>query len=557
MKKSAIVLFFVTLFSVPSVFAQNVQDGVSHMYAERYESAKQVFDKLLASNPNNIEAVYWAGQNMLEQDDVAGAKALYEKTLAANGNAPLALVGMGHVDLLEGRLAEGRQRFESAISASKSRKGNDPTVLTAIGRANVDAYTEKNKNGDLDYAIAKLNEAAQREANNAEIYLVLGNAYRKKHEGGQAVVNYARARTLAPNFAMPSYRLASLYKTQQNWDVVNEHLNNALTADPKFAPAYLDLYYYYLLYPKDFAKAEEYANKYLENADKSVENDYIKAQTAYVQKKYDEAISVGKNILSVAGDRANPRVYRLLGYSLVEKGDSTAACQYVGQFFAKAQEEDIIGQDYILQADACGADNPSIVKESYYKAATMDSVLYNQVNVLNQGIERFQKSGQKIFEADLRALSYQLRGDKANPAELFQIGLPYYQGGQYQRADSVFKAYSAAFPDSVYGYYWSALSLAQIDSTMSEGLAVPSVEKTLEVAEKDKERLKSMGLWASGYLAGYYNNVKNDRETAITYLKKALEFDPTNAGIQKNLEILEKASKSSGSASKTKSSTGK
>ena len=56
MKKSAIVLFFVAMLSV-SAFAQSVQDGVNHLYAERYESAKAAFDKLLAANPNNMEAV--------------------------------------------------------------------------------------------------------------------------------------------------------------------------------------------------------------------------------------------------------------------------------------------------------------------------------------------------------------------------------------------------------------------------------------------------------------------------------------------------------------------
>jgi tetratricopeptide (TPR) repeat protein len=539
MKKSAIVLFFAAFLSV-SAFAQSVQDGVNHLYAQRYQSAKEVFDKLLAANPNNMEAVYWAGQSLLDQDDVAGAKAIYEKALAANGNAPWALVGMGHVELLEGKANEARQRFETAISLSKGKKANDPNILTAVGRANSDAFTDKDKKGDLEYAIAKLNEAAGINANNAETFLVLGNAYRKAHNGGQAVVNYAKARTLNPSFAMPSYRMAKLYQTQQNWDIVLEHLNNAVAADPKFAPAYQDLYYYYLLYPKDFAKAEDYANKYIANADKTVDIDYIKAQTAFVQNKFDEAIAVAKNIATQAGDKTRPVVYRLLGYSYVGKGDSTTACQYVGQFFAKAKEEDVIGQDYILQADACGKDNPDIVRASYYKAATMDSVLSKQVNLLNEGIERFRKAGNKLFEGDLRLLSYQLRGTQANPAELFQIGVPYYQAGVFDRADSIFKAYSTAFPDSVYGYLWSARSLGRIDSTMEQGIAIPQYEQLLRVAETDKVRYKSYGLEAVGNLAQYYVNVKKDKDKGVTYLRKGLEFDPENTTFKRNIEILSK-----------------
>lgn len=539
MKKSAIGLFFAAFLSLSAV-AQNVQDGVNHLYAERYKSAKDVFDKQLAANPNNMEAVYWTGQLALAQNDAAGAKAVYEKALAANGNAPLVLVGMGQVELLEGKANEARQRFETAISLSKGKKANDPKVLTAIGRGISAVYNDKEKKGDINYAITKLQEATTIDPNNAEAWLVLGNAHRKAHNGGQAAVAYQTAASKNPKFAVPAFRLAGLYTSQQNWDVVVEQLNNAITADPTFAPAYMDLYDYFLRYKRDFPKADEYATQYLKYADPSPENEYLKAQTAFVQNKFDDAITIGKNIIAQAGEKTRPNVYRLLGYSYVGKGDSTTACQYVGQFFAKATEEDLRGQDYILQADACGKDNPAIVRESYYKAATMDSVLSKQVTILNEGIERFKKVGNKRFEGDLRLLSYQLRGTQANPAELFQIGLPYYQAGDFTRADSVFGAYSKAFPDSVYGYLWSARSLGRIDSTMEQGLAIPQYEQLLRVAELDKVRLKAYGLEAVGNLAQYYVNVKKDKEKGVSYLRKGLEFDPENSAFKRNIEILSK-----------------
>lgn len=550
MKKSAIVLFFAAFLSI-SAFAQNIQEGVNHIYAERYQSAKAVFDKLVASNPNNIDANYWLGQTLLRMKDTAGAQAQYQKLLAANGNAPLALVGMGQIELMQGKTAEAKQRFETAVTLSKGKKGNDPNVLLAIGRANIDA-----KGGDVAYALQRLNEASQVAPNNAEVFLAIGNAYRKMQgSGSQAATNFIKAGGLNSTFAIPWYRLAKLYSTQQNWDVVVENLNKAITADPKFAPAYLDLYYYYLQYARDFAKAEEYANKYLAVADKSVENDYIKAQTAFVQNKFDEAISTAQNIVTQAGEKANPRVYRLLGYSFVGKGDSTTACQYVGQFFAKADPDDVVGNDYILQADACGKDNPDVVRDSYLKAAQMDSVLSNQVKILNAGIERFKASGKKIAEADLRLLSYQLRGNQANPAELFQIGLPYYQGRNFAKADSAFSAYATALPDSIYGHYWSALAKAQQDTTMEQGIAVPAYQKTLEVAERDKVRFRSQGIAASGYLAGYHNNIKKDKESAIQYLKKGLEFDPTNAALQNGLKALTAPAPKSAPASPAKKTT--
>ena len=532
MKKSAIALFFAAFLSVAAI-AQNVQEGVNNFYAERYQSAKAVFEKLLASNPNNMEATYWLGQTYIAQDNIAGAKGVYEKALATNGNAPLVLVGMGHVELLQGNQAGARSRFEQAITASKGRKGNDPVVLSAIGRANVNAYTESKKLGDLDYAIAKLNEAAQLSPTNPEIFLNLGNAYRKKHEGSQAALAYRKA----GNFAPALYRTAMLYMTQTNyrqpesWGVVLENLNNAIAADPKFAPAYEQLYNYNLLAKQDFSTAEGFANKYISSSDPSPENQYFLAQTQFVQKKYPEAINTAKTIISQTNNNPNPRVYRLLTYSYLSSKDTTTACQYSNEFFAKAKEEDMRGEDYLAHAYACGKGNPDMIRADIFKAVQMDSVLSRQVSLLNDAAKDAKANGQRLLEGELNLMSYQLRGERTSPAELVNIAVSFYFGGAFQKADSTAKAYSALAPDSIYGYYWSALALSAIDTSGEQGLAVPSYEKTLEIAEKDKDRFKSQGVRAATTLAIYSFNVKNDKEAALAYADRGLVFDPTNANL--------------------------
>src|SRR5215210_5202486 len=116
MKKS-LAVFFLTMIVVVQSWAQSVQEGINHLYAERFESAKGIFDRMTAANPNNLEATYWLGQTLIKMNNVPAAKSLYEKTLAANGNAPMILAGMGQIDLIEGKTNEARQRFEAAINA--------------------------------------------------------------------------------------------------------------------------------------------------------------------------------------------------------------------------------------------------------------------------------------------------------------------------------------------------------------------------------------------------------------------------------------------------------
>ena len=63
--KATIAVLFAGILGMAVVQAQSIQEGVNHLYAERYKSAKDVFDKMVATNPNNLEAVYWLGQTYL------------------------------------------------------------------------------------------------------------------------------------------------------------------------------------------------------------------------------------------------------------------------------------------------------------------------------------------------------------------------------------------------------------------------------------------------------------------------------------------------------------
>jgi tetratricopeptide (TPR) repeat protein len=543
MKKSAIVLCLSALTSL-SALAQNLQQGINDLYAERYQSSRSTFEKLLAANPNNIEANYWLGQTYIDNGDINGAKTVLDKAAVSSNNAPLILAGLGHVELLQGKQNEAKQHFEAAINASKGKKGNDPNVLNAVGHAIVETYSDQNRT-DLDYGIAKLNEASQLAPSNPDIWFNLGNGYRKKRDGGNAVQAY----TKAGNFAPALYRTGMIYESQKSlrqpndWDIVVDYYNKAIAADPRFAPAYMRLYNYYLSGKHDFTAAENYANKYVSSSDPSVENTYLQAQTKFVQNQFPDAINLGKNIVSQTNGNANPRVYRLLTYSYMGNKDTTTACQYANEFFTKQKNEDeIFASDYLMHAQACGKNNPDVILADIDKAVQKDP--QNAPRVLKEALDDARKSGQRLLEGELSVILYRLQGDKANPAQLVNVGTPFYYGGDFKKADSLFSAYSKAFPDSIYGYLWSAKALIQIDTAMTQGLAVPAYDQILRVAEMDKTRelFKSNGTFAAGYLTAYYNNIKGDKATALSYLQRGLAIDPSNATLLAYQKALQQQS---------------
>lgn len=243
-----------------------------------------------------------------------------------------------------------------------------------------------------------------------------------------------------------------------------------------------------------------------------------------------------KNIVAKAGDKTKPQTYKLLAYSYTDKGDTASAKEFIDQYFAKATDEDLSPPDYILKGKIYGAvaKDDNLVLDSYKKAISLDTVYESKMKTLQDAVDLYKSKGNKKMEAELRLISYQTKRNP-NPAEVFSIGIPLYQSGDYQKADSLFSIYVNAAPDSLYGHYWSGLTNLALDTTMSVepylSKMVEGFKKTLEIGAVNKDKFKSQGVRSSIYLAGIYNNTKKDRDSAIYFVDKGLEFDPASQNL--------------------------
>jgi len=541
MKKTTITCLVAGLFSITVIKAQTLQEGINHLYADRFKSAIAVFEKMIAANPNNIEAIYWMGQTYFDADNNEAARKLYEKTLQSNGNAPLILVGLGHADLLDKKTSDARQRFEAALVASRGRKGDDPEILYAIGRANVDA-----KAGDIPYAIEKLEAAAERDKKNPELFLQLGNAYRKARPGeggGQAYTNYKKALELDPNFAVASLRLAKLFESQKNWELVFQYLSDAIRQDPNFAPAYYELFYYYF-YRQNYPEAENILKKYITCTDNQVENDYLYAQMCYGNKDFDCTISKANAVFTALGTQTKPKVFKLLAYAYFDKGDYANAKTFVDRYFNRENTEKIIPMDYKLKADVLSniGGSSDVIYSTYIQGAEIDTVLTSKIDFLTKGADFFKKKGDSLSrnkEGDLRMAILKLKPDPSQ-RDIFDAGFAYYQGKNYVKSDSIFNFFTKKWPDEIFGWQMEFAIQSAIDTSMALGLAVPPGIKYLEILEKDTAKNKQSIIGIASYLAQYYANILKDKEKAIVYLEKLVLLDPTNDTFKKYLDDMKK-----------------
>ncbi len=557
MNKTTITFLASTLLLISGVKAQTLQEGVNHVYAQRYNSAISVFEKMLATNPNNIEATYWLGQAYLNMEEIAGARRektrqLYEKALQATQNAPLILVGMGQVQLLENKTNDARQSFETALTMSRTKKGDDPAIITAIGRANVDA-----KAGDFNYAIDKLNTIPDKDKN-AETYLVLGNAYRKAKPGeggGDAYTSYNKAIQLNPNFAPVYLRLAKLFESQKNWELVLQYLNQSVAKDPNFTAGYFELFYYYF-YRTKYPEAEEQLKKYIDTKlpENDIQDQYLYAMLCWARKDFDCAITKGESVVTAMGNLTKPKVYRMLADAYYQNGNYANAKKYSDEFFAKKNPDDPILPDYENRAAILSKleSSPDDVFNTYIAGVGIDTTVEAKIDFLKKGADYFKARGDSVSrnkEGDIRLALLKLKPNSTQ-RDIFDAGFAYYQGKNYTRSDSLYGYYTDKWPDETFGWQMRFQIGRIMDSTMAKGLAVPFGIKYLEVLQKDTAKNKKNIVGVANYLAQYYANIEKDRDKAIEYLKIMLIYDPTNDIIINNIKALEKMP-----ATKTKTKT--
>ena len=542
MKK--ILITVCTAFMLANLNAQTIQDGINHLYADRFKNAEQTFQKLLATNPNAAEATYWLGQTYLDMDNNDAARQLYDKALAANGNNPIIMVGKGHVLLLDKKKDEARQLFESALTLSTTKKGEDAVILNAIGRANVDS-----KDGNLDYAVQVLERALLRDPKNADIALNLGNAYRKRDIGigGKAYENYKLATDINPRFAYPYVRIAKIYETQRQWDLVLDNLNKAVQVDPNFSLGYYELFFYYFFVKQDYAMAEQMLQKYVNSRpnEDQWEHDYLSAQLCWARKDYNCAVTKAENVKATLGARVKPRVLKLLAYSYLGKGDFATAKTYVDEFFAK-EKEGFVGPDYQLKVDVYSAAGVPCdqLYAVYMEGAAADTVMQSKIDYMAKAADYFKSKNCKLQEADMRMVWFDTRKN-ASPTYLINFGILYLQSDALLKADSIFARYVSLAPDSIYGYHWRGRTNYSLDTTMTIEPYVTNMvtnyDKALTIAGTDAMRYRSQGLTAAKTLAAFYVNMRSSRDTALAYAYKGLAIDSTDAALKSIRDMLEKS----------------
>ncbi|CAN5492274.1 hypothetical protein BH10BAC2_BH10BAC2_12300 [soil metagenome] len=555
MKKTTLTLFSVVLATSLTI-AQSLDEGIKFLYYERTKSAVETLEKVVASNSKDPKSIYWLGQAYLAADDKAKAKALYQKALTDGVNDPWIWVGTGHVELLDGGDKNAaRQRFDQAITTATPTKGKnkgnpDADILNAVGRANADGGSQQ---GDPLYGIEKLKQAQTLNLTDPDIDINLGKNYLKlgSDKGGEAVEAFTDATRRNPQYSAAYFRIGRIYQSQNNLEYMTEWYDKAITADPGYGPVYLAYFNYYK--EKDVNKAKGYLDNYVKNADKDCITDYFVADYLYRAGQNQESINKAKEMEN-GTCRDYLRINIIYAYNYNKLGDSVAAKAAIQKFFTVADTSKIEASDYLIAATILSKD--SVTRETAVNYLIMaynrDTVQKNKAMYIDSISAVYKRAKNYAKRLEWVSKSYALSPTPTN-RDVYDYGEAAYFAQDYKLADSIFRVYKEKFPDQIYGPMWIYKSAQMADTSMETGIVVQPAVDYITFLKTDSAKYKTQLVQVNGVLAGFYANIKKDKDSAIFYLKQILVYDPTNPDAARYIGLLEKSGPDKSGGDKGKS----
>ena len=333
-----------------------------------------------------------------------------------------------------------------------------PTALyvnTPRAAQSVDQYRAAKaayEKGDWDAYIERMKLIIPLEPKSADIYYLIGDAYRFKGDSSNALKSYNDALKIDPNFGPPYLGLARA-RLMDNPNLNVEYLfDEAIKRDPNFGEVYIERARYFI-----FHKNYKSAITDLDTASKLMPDSpmvYMAYADAYL------ALGDNKNALTSAEkayslDLTDPLIYKMLGTLYIENGQYERAIESLNVYVIYATENDrafaLLGQAYfeikdykaaVENFDKAQAINPNGLRKFYvYKG--LANLELNNVDQAVDDLEKALADDGTSFEINLGlARAYFLQ-------EKF--------GSSFVRAE-VLKSVAKTDEETALALYWHALS---------------------------------------------------------------------------------------------------
>jgi len=543
---NTIKIFSIALLtSVTLGYGQDINLAKKAIDAEKYEDSKSMLKSIIKATPTNGRANFLLGNIYLIQSVTDSAKIAYQKGLAGTDGAKLNNIGFGTMDLDNGNPAAAEANFALALKGIKKK---DVEELIAIGRA----YTYSAK-PNYKKAIEVLNKAKLVNPNDALVQLALGDAYYGDKNQNEAYAAYRNAFQFDPTLLRAKMQLGVLLKGAKSYDEAIKSFNEVIAINPNYGPVYRELAETYYKWGRNKpSKSAEYMQtaighyeKYLSLTDYSLNSRMRHADFLVLVKDYKALEAEANKMIEM--DKVNPRIYRYLGYSAFENGNTDLAIKSLESFIANPVNK-VIAKDYLYLGNAkfkkgSSADGLSLDPNLYNsglsdikKAIAIEPLIIEDLNEVGKKMfsQKLFKEAIPIFEFGTANSEYKNYID-----DNIYYGLSIYYANSkkdividkaaLQKADIAFDKVIQASPTYQDAYIYRARTNALLENNEVmkknyEDFVSKATEKGPE--EMAKPLVKKKLIEAYNNIASTY--LTSDKVKAKEYVNKSLGLDPTD-----------------------------
>lgn len=546
---------FAFLASSAFGYAQDIATAKKAIDAEQYDKAKSILKSIVQASPINGRANFLLGNIYLIQTVNDSAKISYQKGLAGTDGAKLNYIGLGTMDLDNGNTVAAEANFALAL---KDIRKKDIEELIAIGRS----YTYSTK-PDYKKAIEYLNRAKLINPNDAVVQLALGDAHYGDKNQNEAYAAYRNAFQIDPTLLRAKMQLGVLLKGAKSYDEAIKSFNEVIAINPDYGPVYRELAETFYKWGRNKpSKSAEYMQtalgnyeKYIGLTDSSLHSRMRKADFLVLLKDY-KALEIEANKM-IEMDKVNPRIFRYLGYSAYENGNTDVAIKSLETFISNPDNK-IIAQDYLYRAKA------KLKKGLSADGLAIDAILYGSgledikkaVAIEPLIIEDFNEVGKKLFTQKLYKEAIPVFEYGTTNAEYknyiednIYYGLAIYYANNkkdvtpdpiaLQKADVAFGNVIVASPTYQDAYLYRGRTNSLIgNDPMTIKYYEDYVAKATEKGPEELAKPTTMKKIIESYntIAASYANT--DKVKAKEYFAKTLTLDPTNNYANESLKLL-------------------
>jgi protein O-mannosyl-transferase len=195
--------------------------GLTYFQQGRLDEAIRQYQKVLQSDPNEIDALNNLGSALLQQGRTDEAIASYQKVLARAPDSAAAHNALALAYVQQGRMDEAVAHLQKALASR-------PDYVEAHYNLG-NTFLQQGRTGE---AIAEFQKALASRPDYAEAHNNLGNAFVRAGQMDNAIVQYQEALAIKPDYGDAQINLGNALLQQGRLDEAIAHYQKALARNP-------------------------------------------------------------------------------------------------------------------------------------------------------------------------------------------------------------------------------------------------------------------------------------------------------------------------------------